>query len=409
MTNTYPFKMLALAFPDRALEKAFQQDYFEKTLLQVRLTLVFAAILYSLFGILDYFVIPETRNYTWFIRFVVVSPLLLLIYSLTYTPFYRNWMRSCLFIAGIVSGAGIVGMIVLPPSPGNHLYYSGVLLCDLFYFVFVPDFILASLLSWILFIIYIVMVVFFSHISPAALMNNSSAFFAFNVAGMFASHSFERYMRSDFMQRRIIQERTEELKKALHDVDKARRKAEDLSQIDPLTNLFNRRYFFSALEKELARNLRNRHCIALIMLDLDHFKSVNDTHGHRVGDTVLQEVAEKIRDTLRTTDTPCRYGGEEFAILLPETDYEAAVSTGVRLQQGIEAMEIVCHEKTISLTASIGVASLAEGDFVESDVLVEMADQALYEAKEGGRNQVKSWNPERIPAPRNTQLPLGVY
>jgi diguanylate cyclase (GGDEF)-like protein len=318
-------------------------------------------------------------------------------------------MLSCLFIAGIVSGAGIVVMIVLHPSPANQLYYSGVLLCVLFYFVFIPDFLLASLLSWLLFILYIVLVVFFSNISPAALMNNASAFFAFNMAGMFASHSFERYMRSDFMQRRIIQERTEDLKKALQEVEKARRTAEGLSQTDPLTGLFNRRYFFSTMEKELVRNLRNRHCIALIMLDLDHFKNINDTHGHRVGDMVLQEIAGKIRDTVRTTDTPCRYGGEEFAILLPETDYEAAVSIGLRLRQGIEAMDILFCEKSISITASIGVAALSEGDFVESDVLVEMADQALYEAKEAGRNQVRSWNPEGLTAIRNTQLSLDVF
>jgi diguanylate cyclase (GGDEF)-like protein len=124
---------------------------------------------------------------------------------------------------------------------------------------------------------------------------------------------------------------------------------------------------------------------------------------------VLQEIAGKIRDTVRTTDTPCRYGGEEFAILLPETDYEAAISTGMRLQQGIEAMKISWGEKSISITASIGVAALAEGDFVESDVLVEMADQALYDAKEGGRNQVRSWNPEGIPVVRNAQLSLDVY
>ncbi|HTY19999.1 MAG TPA: GGDEF domain-containing protein, partial [Geobacteraceae bacterium] len=104
-----------------------------------------------------------------------------------------------------------------------------------------------------------------------------------------------------------------------------------------------------------------------------------------------------------TTDTPCRYGGEEFAVLLPETDYTAALSIGCRLQQGIEAMRITSGEQTISITASVGVAALLEGDYVEADVLVEMADQALYEAKKSGRNLVRSWNAEAIlplaPAP----------
>jgi diguanylate cyclase (GGDEF)-like protein len=398
------FNGATLSFADIALEKAFQQDYFEKTLVQVRVTLIFAAILYGMFGILDSQVIPEIKYYTWFIRFAVISPLLLVTYFLTYTRFYRKWMRVCLFIAGIASGAGIVVMIVLAPSPGNHLYYSGVLLCALFYFVFIPDFLTASLLSWSLFVLYLLMVVFLSHITPQALMNNASAFFAFNAAGMFASYSFERYMRSDFLQRRTIQERTEELRNAMLEVEKARGKAEELSQLDPLTGAFNRRHFFSLAEKELARNARNRHRIAAIMLDIDHFKSVNDTHGHRVGDIVLQEIAGQIRNTVRTIDIPCRYGGEEFAILLPETDSTAAETIGWRLKQAIEAMRIASGEEIINITASVGVAALSEGDYVEADVLLERADQALYEAKKSGRNQVKRWNAVSTSAVRHTEL-----
>jgi diguanylate cyclase (GGDEF)-like protein len=388
----YPLNFATLSFSDKNLEKAFQQYYFEKTLLQVRLTLLFGTFLYSMFGILDYFVIPEIKHFAWFIRFALISPLLLFTYLLTHTRFYRKWMHACLFIAGLASGAGIVWMIILAPFPGNHLYYSGVLLCVLFYIVFVPDFLVASLLSWSLFVLYLAMVVFYSHITLPALMNNASAFLAFNFTGMFASFSFERYMRSDFLQRRTIHERTEELRSALLDVEKARGEAEALSQLDPLTGLYNRRYFFSIAEQELERNARNRHCLSVIMLDLDHFKSVNDSHGHRMGDVVLQEVAQKIRDTIRTTDTPCRYGGEEFAILLPETDLSASEVIGCRLNQVMEAMRVESGNGTIKITASVGIASLAEGDYSKADVLVEMADQALYEAKKAGRNQVKLWN-----------------
>ena len=110
-----PFNFATLSFSDRSLEKAFQQDYFEKTLLQVRLTLLFGAFLYGMFGILDCFVIPEIRHYAWNIRFAVISPLLLITYFLTQTRFYRKWMKICLFIAGIASGAGIVVMIILAP------------------------------------------------------------------------------------------------------------------------------------------------------------------------------------------------------------------------------------------------------------------------------------------------------
>ena len=399
-----PFNFATLSFSDRNLEKTFQQDYFEKTLLQVRLTLLFGTFLYGMFGILDCLVIPEIKHYAWFIRFALISPLLLFTYILTYTSFYRKWMRVCLFLAGLASGAGIVVMIILAPFPGNHLYYSGVLLCVLFYFVFVPNFIVASLLSWSLFVLYLAMVIFCSHITLPALMNNATAFLAFNFTGMFASYTFERYMRSDFLQRRTIHERTEELGAALLDVEKARGEAEALSLLDPLTGLYNRRHFFSVAEQELERNARNHHCLAVIMLDIDHFKSINDSHGHRAGDMVLQEVAQNIRETIRITDTPCRYGGEEFAILLPETDLAASELIGCRLQQVIEAMRIETGAGTILITTSVGIASLTEGDYTKADVLVEMADQALYEAKKAGRNQVKLWKEKEGAAPDMSQM-----
>jgi diguanylate cyclase (GGDEF)-like protein len=386
-----PFNFATLSFTDRCLETAFQQDYFEKTLSQVRLTLLFGAFLYGMFGILDCLVIPEIKSYAWFIRFAVISPLLLFTYLLTHTRFYRKWMRPCLFIAGLASGAGIVEMIILAPFPGNHLYYSGVLLCVLFYIVFVPDFIVASLLSWSLFGLYLVMVIFCSHITLPALMNNATAFLAFNFTGMFASYSFERYMRSDFLQRRTIHERTEELRGALLDVEKARGEAEALSLLDPLTGLYNRRHFFSLAEREMERNARNHNPVSVIMLDIDHFKAINDTHGHQAGDMVLQEVSAKIRETIRAADTPCRYGGEEFAILLPETDLTVSEVIGWRIQQAIEAMRFDKSEGAIMITASVGIASLSAGDYRKVDVLVGMADQALYEAKKAGRNQVRLW------------------
>jgi diguanylate cyclase (GGDEF)-like protein len=390
------FSRITQAFSDKALESAFQNVFFDKTLFQARLSLVFAAFLYGMFGILDCLVIPDIKHFAWFIRFFIVCPLLLAICALTYAKYYRKIMRFLLFLAGFASGAGIVAMIVKAPSPGNHLYYSGVLLCVLFYFVLIPDFIVATILSWIIFVLYLVMVIFVSDISLPALMNNSSLFLAFNFTGMLARCSFERHIRSDFLQRRIIETQTEELRMALLDVEEARCKAEGLSRMDPLTNLYNRRHFLLLAEQEFERNKRNHHCTSIALLDLDHFKRINDTHGHYVGDLVLKEVASKIRSTIRRPDTPCRYGGEEFAILLPETDFIDAELIGWRLQKVIEETVIISEKGLFSVTISIGIATLPEGDLTELDVLIDRADQALYDAKRSGRNQVKFWIPPAI-------------
>jgi diguanylate cyclase len=389
-----PFNAVTLAFADKSLENAFQQNYFKKTLFQVRMALLFACILYGMFGILDRLVIPDIKVYAWVVRLLLVCPLLLMVFIGTFSKFYRKIMLPSLFLAGFASGAGIIAMIINAPSPSNHLYYSGVLLCVLFYFVFVPDFIVATILSWSLFVLYVVMISFCSEISWPALLNNTSLFAAFNITGMFASYSFERYMRSDFLQQNTIRKQTEELRAALFNVELARQEAEELSQLDPLTNLFNRRHFLAIAEQEFERSLRHQHCLAIIILDLDYFKAINDTHGHYVGDVVLQEVAEKIRGTIRRQDTPCRYGGEEFAVLLPETDLFAADSIGRRLQQVIEETNIETEKGPFSVTISVGIATLPEGDHTQVDVLIDRADQALYEAKRAGRNQVKVWQPQ---------------
>jgi len=210
---------------------------------------------------------------------------------------------------------------------------------------------------------------------------------------MWSSYSRERSMRSDFLHRRTILEQSEELRIALLDVEQARQEAEDISRLDPLTNLYNRRHFLSLAELEFERNRRYHRCLAVIMMDIDHFKVINDTHGHCAGDLVLLSVANNIRNTLRGSDIPCRYGGEEFAILLPETNLPAAVGIGVRLREVIESTIVEAGINLVRVTVSVGIAGMFEGEQGKIEVWINRADQALYEAKQTGRNRVKVWEP----------------
>jgi diguanylate cyclase (GGDEF)-like protein len=248
-------------------------------------------------------------------------------------------------------------------------------------------FITASTLGWGTFLIYEVAAIWKSEISLPFLIHNTLVILSFNATGMVGSYLRERYMISDFLHR-------QELGVALLDVEKARRDAEESSRMDPLTNLYNRRHFLSAADLEFER--ANRYCnsLAVIMVDIDHFKLINDAHGHDVGDLVLLAVAENIRSTMRRYDIPCRYGGEEFVILLPETDLSDAVSIGKRLREIIESTVIDTCKGLITVTVSVGIAATSEGDQDKVNVWIKRADQALYKAKQSGRNQVKVWNPE---------------
>jgi len=159
---------------------------------------------------------------------------------------------------------------------------------------------------------------------------------------------------------------------------------------DGLTGLYNRHYLNTHLGNMVREALKNGKHLALMMMDMDHFKTVNDTYGHDVGDLVLKQLADMIIKAARSTDLAARFGGEEFVILMPETDPQAALDASNRLRKIIEStpFKIGKGDETIQRTVSIGVASLhSEGDNGED--LLKRADEALYDAKHSGRNQVK--------------------
>jgi diguanylate cyclase (GGDEF)-like protein len=162
---------------------------------------------------------------------------------------------------------------------------------------------------------------------------------------------------------------------------------ESLATIDALTGLPNRRSFDERLAEEMGRSLRYEVPLALVMVDLDRFKAVNDRHGHRAGDQVLARVAQTLDRGKRAGDTVARYGGEEFVALLPHSDAAAATAWAERARARIAAQTVPWGSGSLSITASFGVA-MTPGNGDTAVDLVEAADRALYAAKQQGRNQV---------------------
>ena len=179
-----------------------------------------------------------------------------------------------------------------------------------------------------------------------------------------------------------VAERTQELQRALDEITL-------LSNTDPLTGLANRRYFFAQLEQELVRSDRYRRPLSVLMLDIDHFKKINDTHGHQQGDIVLKGLAEIIRVVFRKCDIIGRVGGEEFAVLLPETPYPNSEMAAEQLRVAVAGHPFALGKtnETLSVTVSLGGLSLDEPPYPSMDVIYSLADQALYSAKNSGRNR----------------------
>lgn len=162
----------------------------------------------------------------------------------------------------------------------------------------------------------------------------------------------------------------------------------EMSITDYLTGLFNRRHFMETAMNELRRSQRYKHSMALMMIDLDHFKRINDTYGHQVGDQVLCEFAKVLRATFRTTDVLARYGGEEFIAVFPQATAEEARMAGEKLRARVK-QTAVASIPAGEWSCSIGIAAFPKQEVESVDALIALADHALYRAKENGRDRIE--------------------
>ncbi len=162
----------------------------------------------------------------------------------------------------------------------------------------------------------------------------------------------------------------------------------ELSIRDALTKVYNRRYFDERLGAEVAYARRHRSLVSLIMLDIDHFKQLNDTYGHLAGDRVLAEVAGFVQGQVRSEDVLARYGGEEFAVLVRETAPPGVTTLAERIRAGVDALRVSFHAIELAVTVSVGAATVRGSPATTPEGLIGVADRLLYQAKESGRNRV---------------------
>jgi len=189
----------------------------------------------------------------------------------------------------------------------------------------------------------------------------------------------------------LVQERTHQLQQALDDAEELKQRYEMLSVIDDLTQLHNRRFFFPESRAALARAVRYELPFSVLLIDVDHFKVVNDSYGHAIGDVVLRQVAEVVRQQIREGDILARFGGEEFILALPNTDQDGAMLLAERIRNKVKKHQWDMQGRPLKVTLSIGAAEVSEYQEKESqkilDHMIMQADQALYFGKHNGRDQ----------------------
>jgi diguanylate cyclase (GGDEF)-like protein len=167
------------------------------------------------------------------------------------------------------------------------------------------------------------------------------------------------------------------------------------TQVDSLTGLFNRRAFEKKIHEEFERSKRYHNPLSVLILDLDNFKNINDTYGHHGGDAALVKISETLREKTRQSDFPSRYGGEEFVLILPETDQESALQVANKVHEAIRSSSFGTTNHPFTLTVSIGLSSTSSRFYSSWQDMVDDADRALYLAKNNGKDKIEIWEPEK--------------
>lgn len=167
------------------------------------------------------------------------------------------------------------------------------------------------------------------------------------------------------------------------------------TQVDSLTGLFNRRAFENKMNEEFERSKRYHNSLSVLILDIDDFKMINDTYGHHGGDAALVKISETLRERTRQSDFPSRYGGEEFVLVLPETDQENAFQAASKIHESIRTSSFGTTTRPFMLTVSIGISSTSARFYPDWRDLVADADRALYLAKNAGKDRIEIWQPEK--------------
>jgi diguanylate cyclase (GGDEF)-like protein len=369
LLQTAALNKYTLNFTSERLESFYRHYTLPNLRRQARIALLVGAIMYGLYGFLDtVFVPPEAVIKIWYIRTMVIM-LAFAVFGLT---FYRRFSRSnqlLLGLAGLFGGLGLLAKMWLLPLHAISFYYAGLILIAFWCYSFAGlRFLNAILVNAILFVGFNIM---FSVMKPLPFLSLASYDFfiiSANFIGAFTNYMSGKQHRSLFLREKELDlERRLQHERALH---------------DRLTGLPNRELLMDRIEQALNYATRNEQLCAGYFLDLDKFKPINDTHGHAVGDQVLQEVANRLRKMVRETDTLSRLGGDEFFVLARDIgSKEAALALANKLQQQLDApMEFSNIKLNENVSASIGICLFPYKGATAIDI-IRRADHGMYQNK----------------------------
>ena len=396
---------VTLVFPPE-LEREYRDSKVDSDVSRVRIALLVATLAWVLYGFVDAMIFTEDLRRVLTVRMVSFPPLAILIFALSYLPVFPRLQQGLTFAALVGVGGVFTWFMWLEPVLGSTANLPGLILLFLFGYAFSrARFPVASAAGLSIIVTFSTVFAVTDRIPAVSFISFSSVLTIANVTGMIVSYSLESTERREFLRLRslsgdvktavrqsewlesMVSERTKELattNRLLRSEIAERKSAEDrlqyLAAHDVLTGLANRRFFEEELSASIDRAEETGQQVAVILLDVDKFKAINDGFGHRFGDLLLRTVGARIQDALRLLDTVARFGGDEFAVIVPRFESLDAVRTVAARIVASVGRPIEVEGRVIETTTSVGIGVYPE-HAADSAGLIRCADSAMYQVK----------------------------
>lgn len=372
----------SLRFNNPAIEASFRLHDCRATVPVARFCYFTGCFLWVGFGVVDILLAPERIGVLWAIRFGVGLPTLALACLATYSPALQSRLKLIGVAVTLICGASIVAMTAVLDSPVADSYYVGLILVLFCSYIFAQLRFFQAMVSGLgLLALYESVLVLHHDASLSTVINNSAFVISTIYIGLFACLKLEQHRRVEFTDKQTIESDNRRLTQLTSDL-------EYKSSHDVLTDLLNRRQLASVFEDAVSRSAKDRQATAVMLIDVDRFKQINDQHGHEVGDEVLKQVAHAIRENLSCGDSAFRYGGDEFLVLLPGRSAVGCAAIATRMATSFrEWAGVSVTSAGTEVGVSIGVTEVVSPLDALRDVM-RLADAAMYEAKRRGRGRI---------------------
>jgi len=384
----YHIHWLTGQFRDDSRELKYRNSIETRVRFESRLALILVSVVFAMFGITDYNLLGLTREYYQLLtmRVAVVSSCFVLAFVVGRWGGYSKsiWLHA---LPLWILATGII--LIVPLRPESLLtQITAVVVAIMAFYLLIPNLLtVAALASLYLSIIFLTASVIYAEIASAGAVRLALLLIMANIVGYCALLRLEFLQRKQFALLHDERDQNRDLLKEIKHRKSLEAQLRMVAERDALTGLDSRSHFMKRAEALLQRSQLEQTPFCLFMIDVDHFKRINDTWGHTRGDLILTKIAEVCEQSLRPTDVIGRFGGEEFVVGLPHTSPCDAQTVAERLKQNVEALPLKDELSGLSLSVTIGIA-VAQGNDDDLDALITRADNMLYEGKRNGRNQV---------------------